>query len=505
MTGLLLVALLAASPTQDVNPLTTKTRERDELVEKLKRDIFKVDRSIGETEKLITKSRNAPYLPDLQFRLAELFVEKSRYVYYLQAETRPDGIKGAMVSPETRLLKQKAVQLYFRLQREHPDFHDGDKVHFYLAHEQREMGLFDEMLKTQGELIRKYPNSPLRLEAEQILGDYFFDKAELGEAEKHYAAILEAPPSPVHDLARYKLGWIRVNQSKHSEAVVFFEAAASSPPLPGVDPKKSLNVKREALIDLVYSYTESRPAKGALAYFEKLSESRATFALALDKLGNRYFIKQQYEFAIPALRRLMEIQPDPEQDLERSQKLYDALKAAKGRVLPEPTDLRFLVRAAVESKTDAALAEADRKKRLTELEEMARDLATQLHLAAQKKEEKAIYLDAAAAYREYLSLFRPAAYVRPIMKNRADALFAAKEFPEAARQFEELARYEEKSKNMKALEDAEYGALLAHFSTVKPEEAKNRTAFEVADARQALKLWARPSSRVSLAAPTWWM
>ena len=48
-----------------------------------------MDRAIGETDKLIAKSRNAPYLPDLQFRLAELYVEKSRYVYYLQAERGP--------------------------------------------------------------------------------------------------------------------------------------------------------------------------------------------------------------------------------------------------------------------------------------------------------------------------------------------------------------------------------------------------------------------------------
>jgi len=485
MTGLLLAALLAATP---VNPLASKAKEREELVEKLKRDIFKVDRAIGETERLISKSRNAPYLPDLQFRLAELYVEKSRYVYYLQAEQRPPGASGAMVSPETRLLKQKAVQMYYRLIREWPDFRDGDKVHFYLAHEQRELGSFDELLKTLDDLVRKYPGSPLRLEALQILGDHHFDKADLATAEKQYAAILEAPPSPVHDLARYKLGWIRVNQAKHAEAVPFFEAAAASAPLPGVDVRKSLNVKREALLDLVYSYTEAKPARGALNYFEKLSDSRATYALALDKLGNRYFIKAQYEYAIPALRKLMEIQHDPELDLERSQKLYDALKAAKGKVLPEPEDLRFLVRAAVTSKTDPELAEAERKKHLGELEEMARDLATQLHVAAQKKEDRGLYLRAAAAYREYLGLFRPEQYVRTMMKNRAEALFAAKDYPQAARQFEELVRYEEKAKDEKGVEAATYGALLAHFSTVKPEEAQRRNAFEVADARQALKL-----------------
>jgi Flp pilus assembly protein TadD/outer membrane protein assembly factor BamD (BamD/ComL family) len=159
-------------------------------------------------------------------------------------------------------------------------------------------------------------------------------------------------------------------------------------------------------------------------------------------------------------------------------------------VMPEPQDIRFLVRAAVQSKTDPELAEAERKKHLTELEEMARDLSTQLHLAAQKKDDKAMYVTAATAYREYLSLFRPEQFVRPIMKNRADALFEAGGFPEAARQFEELARYEEKAKQRdeKAIEAAVYGALLSHFSTVKPEEAMRRTTFEVADARQALKV-----------------
>lgn len=483
--GLLLCAAL--SPLRLENPVLARQKEKQELLTKLRRDIFKVDRSIGETEKLISKSRNAPYLPDLQFRLAELYVEKSRYVYYLQAESRPEGLKGSLVSPETKLLKQKAIQLYHRILREFPDFKDADKVSFYLAHEQRELGAFEEMLKTLGELVRKHPQSPLRLDAEQILGDHFFEKADLGEAEKHYKAVLDAPPSPVHDLARYKLGWIRINQNNHAEAVGFFEAAAASAPLPGADAQKSLNVKREALLDLVYSYTEARKPQGALNYFEKLSDSRATYALALDKLGNRYFIKQQYEFAIPALRRLMEIQPDPELDAERAGKLYDALKAAKGKVSPQPEDIRFLCRAAVQAKVDPELAEPERKKQLAELEEMARDLATQLHLAAQKKEEKQHYLKAALAYEEYLKLFRPKAQVAAMMKNRADALFAAGKLPQAARQFEELARLLE-GKEPKGHEAALYGALLAHHSSLKSDQAGALNAFEVADARQALKL-----------------
>ncbi len=472
------------------NPMVSKQKEKEELIIKLRRDIFKVDRSIGETERLIAKSRNAPYLPDLQFRLAELYVEKSRYVYFLQSETRAEGQKGPIVSPETKLLKQKAVQIYHRILREFPDFKDADKVTFYLAHEQRELGQFDEMLKTLAELSRKYTSSPLRLDAEQILGDYHFDKADLAQAERHYKTILDAPASPVHDLARYKMGWIRINQANHSDAVGFFEAAAASAPLPGIDPKKALNIKREALLDLVYSYTESRPAKGALQYFEKLSESRATYALVLDKLSNRYFIKQQFEYAIPALRRLMEIQPDPELDFERAGKLYDSLKASKGKVPPHPEDIAVLVRSAVTVKTDPILDEAERKKRLAEAEEMARDLATQMHLAAQKKDDKRLYRESAEGYRAYLALFRPKEHAPTLMRNRADALYAAGDFPEAARQFEELAVYLKsgKTKDAKGHAAALYGALLAHYSSLKRGEVERLTAFEVADARQAMKL-----------------
>jgi cellulose synthase operon protein C len=498
------------------NPLTSKEKEKRALVEKLRRDIFKVDRSIGETDKLIAKSRNAPYLPDLQFRLAELYVEKSRYVYFLQAETRAASEKGAIVSPETKLLKQKAVQIYTRILREFSEFRDGDKVTFYLAHEQRELGDFETMLKTLGELIKKYPSSPLRLDSEQIVGDYYFDKADLKVAEEHYRAILDAPPTPVHDLARYKMGWIRVNQSNHNEAVTFFEAAAASSNFPGVDAQKALSVKREALLDLVYSYTEARAGKTSIQYFEKLSDSRATFALALDKLSNRYFIKQQYEFAIPAFRRLLEVQPDPENDVERVGKLYDAIKGTKGKVLPKPEDLGMLARTAVQLKVSADLDEVTRKKGLVELEEMARDLSTSIHTQAQKKEDKALYLDAAEAYAKYLSLFRPKQVASIMMQNRADALFAAKRFPESARQFEELARTidtsapEAKSKtppeviplpelakptagtktiggDAKSHAEALYGALLAHYSALKTGEVERLNAFEVADSRNALK------------------
>lgn len=478
MTALLL-ALLAAAP--------VTAPQRAARVQELQADLDKLDRSIEETERLIARSRPARYLADLQLRLCELYVEKSRTLYHLQAEGRPDGEQGPLVSPETRLLKEKAAALYARLLREHPRFKDADKVRFYLAHEQRELGLFPQMLKTLGELVRLHPRSPLRLEAEQILGDHAFDAQDLARAEKHYRAVLKAPESPVHDLARYKLGWIRVNQLDHAGAVAWFEAVARSRPAAGADAKKSLDLKREALTDLVYSYTEVKPAKGALAYFERLSDSRATYALVLEKLASRYAARSESWSAAMALRALLEVQPDAELDAERATALYDALRESKDKALPRAQDVRFLVRAAASVRVGLKRTPEARAAQLASLEEMARDLSTRVHLAAQKKGDARLHSEAADAYAEYLRLFRPSRHVKDVLENRADALFAARRFHASARAFEELALALE-GENPEGQQRALYGSLVSWQAASKVEATDARTHLQAVESRQALKL-----------------
>ena len=125
-------------PTLDksVNPVVTKAREKNEYVEKLKRDIFKVDRSHrrdrAADRQEPQRARTCPICssawPSSTWRRAATCTS-SRW------SSAAGDNKGAIVSPETKLLKQKAVQIYNRLLREFPDFHDADKVTFYLAHE----------------------------------------------------------------------------------------------------------------------------------------------------------------------------------------------------------------------------------------------------------------------------------------------------------------------------------------------------------------------------------
>lgn len=445
LAGLFLWGAPAPAAAADAPPAKGKSKEerQKELVAQLQSDIAKTERAIALTELQIARSRSAPYAPELQFRLAELYVEKSRYTYLYQQAQSGVAAQGSQVAPEVRLTKQKALQVYDRILRDTPDWPGCDRVRFYMAHEYRELGDFPKMLETEEELVAKHPQSPLAAEALLIIGDHWFAARELGKAEEAYQRILAGPPSAVRDLGAFKMGWVRFNQSKHADAVKYFEQAAASPLLDSAS-AEVLNVKREALFDLVFSYTEARPWKGAVDYFEKLAQSHAVYLGVLEKLANRYFIKQEAEASVTAYRKLLALSRDGTRDAEFAGRLHDAIKAGGDKTPPKPDDVAQLVRVAARAGSDERLAPAERAATVEDLEVWARDLATTLLVIAKKgpadKPDRAALSAAADAHAAWLSLFRDHEPARAMRKNLAEALYGAERWHEAGRAFEEVAR-----------------------------------------------------------------
>jgi tetratricopeptide (TPR) repeat protein len=483
MRAALLAALLISAAAFAQQPKQPQKRTPAELVAGLKIDLAKAERAIAITELQIKKSRAAPYLPELQFRLAELQVEKSRYLYLIQ-QTESGGKEGAsQVAPEVRLAKQRALQIYERILRDFPDWSGCDRVRFFMAHEYRELGEFERMVKVEEELAENHPKSPLAREGLLIIGDHWFGANDLKKAEAAYQRVLAGPPAAVRDLAAFKMGWVRFNQQKHADAVKYFEEAASSPLLDGAS-QEVLTVKREALFDLVFSFTEARPWKGSVEYFEKLAPSSAVFAGVLEKLANRYFIKGEWEAALPAYRRLLQISRDPSRQLDYVGRLHECIKAGNEKTPPRPEDAWHAVRVAARARTDERLTADERKAALTELEVTTRDLATRLLISARKAEapDPAAFAAAADAHAAWLSLYRESEHRAEMQRNEADALFAAGRWHEAGRSYEKVfAAAPEKEQ-----EAALYDALAAHAKA--GQEGATLTAWQRADALRALGL-----------------
>ena len=416
-------------------------------LDRLKRDILKVNKSIGVTKDLINRSKGERYLPDLYFRLAELHIEKSRLVYFRVLEEAGAEDKTAVVAPEARLLKDQAIAIYRRILSEFPDYVDDDKITFFIAHEYRELGNFDEMIKVYQELVKKYPKSNFRFESWLILGDYYFDKGDIDAATDYYRSILKNQETYAHNMARYKLAWCYVNKDKPALAVDLWEKAIKTPstPEPGaapIDPLSSkptrLDVRQDALRDLAFYYAEARDPRSALRFFQDLTVSRAEYRVALEKLARRFQIKTMYDEAAKVYRELIRISHDVDRNLEWAEAIYEAAIAAKD-LKNADADVIMLSEVAARYKYWWRADDED-KRILTDFELLTRDLSTRLHEMAKTKGDEDLFRRAARAYDRYLSVFDDSPERLNMEWNYADALYAGKQYVEAGRQYEKVLR-----------------------------------------------------------------
>lgn len=447
----------------------TRAQEQQDFIAKLRRDIAKVAHSVEVTKELVAKSRGAPYLPDIHLRLAELYVEQARYEFYLVHEERGESSKGSAVVPTARLLKEKAVETYVRILAEWPSFRDADKVTFFLAHELRELGQYEEMIKRYEELVSKYPKSPLVLDAYLVLGDYRFDKQDLIGAKRYYQKILDSPETPVHDLAHFKMGWVYLNESDYKEALHHFEAAVGSSNDPDLvtsrrEQERLVNVKREALIDLVYAYTEERKPKGALTYFRNLASSRSAYLLALQKLANRYFIKQTFPAAAMVYREITRLSHDAESNLDFSMRVYESSKSA-GSYEQVNVDVEAMLDALDTYRFDWRIPKAKRDAAVHDFEQYSRDLTTRAQAKMMEKRDPELALKVARAYARYLESFPKGEHRRDMVENLADTLFEAKSYIRAGDRYEEAA--ELAGDDEKAREEALYNACAAFYEALE--------------------------------------
>jgi tetratricopeptide (TPR) repeat protein len=433
----LLLAWAMVSPAA----LAEEQADQERLLKQLIRDQESVDRAIEGTRDLIQQSMHRPYLPDLYLRLADLYIEKSRILYHLKIVEDPTESR-AVVVLEANLLKTKAIDLYNKILDEFPEYTYQDKVIFFMAHEHRELGQYDKMMNRYTDLVERFPESPYRLETFLLIGDYYFDSMNLDKAEEAYQTILAAPESHVHGMARYKMAWCHINRSKYPEALALLEALVADRRYDElkteIDAYKRINLRREALMDLAYCYTEVKPPEEALAYFADLSDSKSVYLGVLEKLGQRYFLKENWAAGADVYGTIISLSRNTQKSTAAAEKLFACAQRAENMQYPEK-NVQMLIRV-LEQVEYSWRTDPEEKDRLNkEFEVYARDMATRLHLKAKEKQDKVKFGQAADAYAYYLDYFQQGRQARDILENQAEAMYEAGRYFQAALVYEKLA------------------------------------------------------------------
>lgn len=467
-----------------------EAEEKKRYVVKIEQDKRKCDLAIVNTKTLIGRSKNRPYLPVLYLRLAELYIEKSRLVYFIRKNQQATGGEDrALDQYEANMLKQQALEIYQRILENHADFEQRDKVHFFMAHEYRELGQIDEMVKQYRTLITKYPGSTYTPEAHLLLGDYYFSqKQDVDKSKAEYEAVLKYPDSPAVAAARYKLAWCRINLVDFAGALELFEESVNSPQAKkelDIDTYRRVDVRLESLIDMAYCYPEvykKAEPEEALAYFKMFAWSRPVYTTVMEKLAYRYYVKKNWSHAAAVYRELALLRQDPEKVAEYAKHIFESVQAL-GKYENAERDVAIIIRALERQKYSVHVPEQEKANLNNDYELYARDIITHLHAKARKSNSKQDFKLASNAYKRYLDFFKESPAKDEMTENYAEALFSCGQFLEAGKTYEKVAP--DATVNTHQRQDMLYSAVISYYQALKHKD--NLNYYQAAYAREGLR------------------
>ncbi|MCA2977745.1 MAG: tetratricopeptide repeat protein, partial [Myxococcaceae bacterium] len=297
--------------------------------EKAIRDLEVLERkerldAISTFEEFITRYPNDPrYTPDVMFRLAELYYERSSDDHtvamrdYQDAVNKLDPEKNATPPPEPRIDFGKSVAIYQRLIKDFPAYKLNDAAYYLLGYCQEKQEKFDDARLAYEQLIVAYPKSRFTTEAWVRLGEYYFDAFDvpdaLPKAAEAYENAIRDTTHPLYDKALYKLGWTYYRMDRFDESVARFFALAdyyqAEAKRKGED-EVGGDLRTEALQYTAISFVDEKWGSLAKAQelFAKLG-GRPYEAEVYRRMADVYFDQTKHPEAIEAYRLVLQREP----------------------------------------------------------------------------------------------------------------------------------------------------------------------------------------------------
>lgn len=425
--------------------------------------------AIDQAAKLLKKYKGTPMEPEIQFRLAELYMRKSKSDRFFEVHRESETV----VRLAPRLVKEassretitKAVDIYNGIQKNFSDFAQMDLVIFNHAFARQSLGQEKEAEQLYQGLVNKFSTSPLVPDAHLAIGEIDFNRGAFGPALEHFNAIRKYPESRVYPYGLYKAAWTHYNMrdaekglKKLEEVVAYGKFVAQS----RVDAR--LDLRKEALGDMVLFYEDVYPAKDAYKYFREQAGDEEVGTILL-KMANLYERHSRFADQRVALQQFVEelptspLLPQVHTDLVLA---YDHLKE-KTLAVKRMDDHAQLCKEDGKWVKSQTKVSAEQKKLaadcLTALNDTALKLARKWLRAYKKLASDTSYADASEkAYEIYLRTPSTSDEYAQARYAYADLLFSRNKFRDASKQYAMVSR---SAKPGQVAHDAAYGAVVS--------------------------------------------
>ncbi len=367
-----------------------------------------------------------------------------------------------------------AVHLYEEYLKNFPKDPGNDRVLYQTARAYEQAGELEKALKTLDRLVKEYPNTRYRDEAQFRRGETLFTMRDYGSAERAYEKVLHGDPSsPYYERSLYMQGWSVYKLGQLEDALKSFFGVldlrlAVRNDEPNLEDIPGLSRGDRELLEDTFRVTSLslenlEGAASIPAYMT--SELRHQYEFRVyQQLAELYLRQQRYKDAADTLNAFVHRQPLHVQApllQARVIEIYQkaafgslALAAKKEYVAQYGAHSQFRqVNPAVWDQRVQPIVKAD-----------LAELARQYHSSAQKSKKTEDYQEAVHWYRDYLDSFPADPQAAQNNFLLAELLFEDKRFAEAAPEYEKTAyQYPRHAKSA----DAGYAALLAYVELEK--------------------------------------
>lgn len=271
--------------------------------------------AMQQLSKLLKKYRGTPLEPGLLFRQAELYVRQAKSARFFEFSRSDNNlvtmIPAAMKNATSKGKLTRAVEIYEEIQRRYPHYSELDAVYFNNAFLRQQLSQEKVAEKLYKALLKDFPESILVPDTHLAIAEMFYQQRRYQEALPEYEAIKKYPGARVYPYAIYKGGWNRYQLKDVVGAIHELEFVIQLSQSMSTQENAKLNLKNEALNDLVLFYPEAYQAKNAFAYFKKWAGDEAgKYLVSLSQMYERHSNFKDLETVLNDLITSLPLSPE---------------------------------------------------------------------------------------------------------------------------------------------------------------------------------------------------
>ena len=415
-----------------------------QVEKKLISGIDKTVNYLSKTSKSLPKK--TPQRLQILERILNLRMEQATYVRSEEERIYDEKWRkwdlGGRKGTEPRLTNQRSmghwrqvVSESRQILAEYPRSKSADIVTFnqavglqYLGDEKAAATIFNQ-------LIKNYPNSNVAGNAYASIADFYFDKNDYNNAKENYTKAMRYKRSSRYLWAVFKLGWCNYNLGQYGTALKYWKLLVTEARKGG---KQGLQLKDEALRDMVYAFAELKDVEGAISYYRSNGGTQfigpflTLLATILADQGN-------YQQAINVLKRFQSVAPSSPEGPE-AQKEIISLYHALNRM---PLVWKELERFGQVYGTKSAWAQKNSRQMVLETQDLIKDQILYYSLLTHQKaiedNNKELNSEAKKGYLLFLRHYPKSREAAGVKYYLADIEFFLKNYRDAGRYYLEIA------------------------------------------------------------------